>query len=101
MEIKFNIEAHVIVENGAANFNEILYAVGNWSNKVGLDVCKGIIELYQKDMVKLLCSGNGEPHWVKHECKGSQGQMCIGGSYRSAGTRKKERNFEQTSEISV
>lgn len=94
MEIKISIEANIIVENGETNINEILYAIGSWSKQIGLEVCKGVIENYQKEMVKLLCDSQGKSCWVKHEHKGEKGQMCIGGDFRPAGFIKKERKFK-------
>lgn len=94
MEIKVKIEAVVNVVDGEANINEILEAIGTWSNQVGLDVSKGVIENYQEQMVKLLCEGKGKSSWVTHEHKDDgNGQLCIGGSFRRGGFRRKERVF--------
>ena len=93
MEIKVSIQANISIQNGKTNVNEILLAIGNWSKKVGLDVCKGVIENYQKEIVTMLCNGQGETSWLRHEYKGSPGQICTGGSFHSGGTRNKERTI--------
>lgn len=74
--------------------SEIFYAINSWIKQVGCDVCKGVIENYQKEVVKLLCNGKGQSEWAAHEHKhGEKGQFCTGGNFKSAGFRKKERIF--------
>ncbi|MDI6641922.1 MAG: hypothetical protein QME68_06405, partial [Elusimicrobiota bacterium] len=91
MEIKVMIETTIEIKDGEPNINEILWAIGNWSRKVGIDVSKGVIETYQREIIKMLCGRGESASWVNHEHNGIPGQMCLGGNYRSGGTRSKER----------
>ncbi len=94
MEIKVTITTNIIIQDGETNINEIFHAIGNWSKQIGPDACKGVIENYQEQMVELLCNGKGNSIWAKHKHKKEKnGQLCVGGSFRRAGVRKKEREF--------
>ena len=64
MEIKVSIEANITIQNGETNVNEIFYAVGNLVKQIGCDVCKVVIENYQNEIVKLLCTGKGKTKWA-------------------------------------
>jgi hypothetical protein len=94
MEIEITIKATIILQDGLTNINEIIYTIQKLCKDAGTDVCKGVIEHYQEEIIKMLCDGKGDPSWVRHEPKGAMdGEPCIGSRFRRAGVRKSDRKF--------
>jgi len=89
MDIRVTLEGVVSIQNGRANLNEVLHAVGQWSHELTLKITQGVIEAYQSRIVEMLCAGEGHPSWVPHERHGEKGQMCVGGCYRGGGKRER------------
>lgn len=88
MDIRVRLEGIVSVQDGAVNLNEILVAIGGWSRDLGVKLAEGVIEAYQGRVLEMLCSGEGQASWAAHEGRGTKGQMCSGGAYRSGGRRE-------------
>lgn len=88
MDIRVRLEGNVSVQDGAVNLNEILAAVGAWSRDLGVKIAQGVIEAYQGRVAEMLCAGEGEASWMAHDTRGTKGQICIGGVYRSGGRRE-------------
>lgn len=89
MEIRVRLEAVVSLQDGEVNINEILHAVGEWSREMTTKVVEGVIDAYQGRIVEMLCAGEGEGSWLKHDARGAKGQLCLGGDYRGGGQRER------------
>ncbi len=93
MEIKTTIQTVISIQEGATNINEILLAIGEWSRDTSKKMAEGVIEEYQKHVIKLLCEGKGKAEWVGHKDKGNPDQGCIGGKYKRGGARSNKRKL--------
>jgi hypothetical protein len=89
MEIRVRLETVVSLQEGAVNINEVLHAVGKWERELTTKVAQGVIDAYQRRVVELACTGQGDASWLPHEAKGCKGQMCLGGVYRGGGKRER------------
>lgn len=101
MEIKVRLELVVSLQDGEANINEILYAVGEWGRAATVRVAEGVINAYQKRIIENLCAGHGEGSWLAHEAKGAKGQMCLGCAYHSGGMRERRQLRTELGPLSV
>lgn len=101
MDIKVRLELIVSLQDGETNINEILDAVGKWGREATTKVAEGVINAYQKGIVEMLCSGDGDGRWLPHEMRGDKGQMCLGGGYRHGGEREARKLRTELGPLSV
>lgn len=101
MEIQVRLDAVISLQDGSVNINEILYAVGRWCREMTSKLAEGVIDAYQNRIVEMLCAGRGEAGWLPHDVKGSRGQTCAGGSYRSGGKRERRGLRTELGKLSI
>ncbi|MER3422497.1 MAG: hypothetical protein C4293_03965 [Nitrospiraceae bacterium] len=83
------LEAVVNLQEGAVNSNEVLHAVGTGEHELSIKVAQGVIDAYQRRVVELACTGQGDANRLPHEAKGCEGQMCLGGVSHGGGKRER------------